>query len=172
VNWLDCVYTATALCLKAYTPETKHWKQPHDQGKFGILRALIDAGEGLISIEEIMDEDEKPDLRLKLDRSKIQTVGKKALGELLLKLQVYKATADVQSAQRLYRKITSVNNNGVYPWLNWREIMLSKEEAQRLCVQPNTVLTGGNSQKVFVAVICISSASAAGCTGATGTGQF
>ena len=56
--------------------------------RFVILRVMLEAGEGLVSIERLTGEDGEPDLRVKLDRSKIISVGKPAIGNFLRKLQV------------------------------------------------------------------------------------
>ncbi len=58
------------------------------QARYVILRVLLEAGEGLVSVEKISGEDGEPDLVVKLDRSKINSVGKKAIGDFLRKLQV------------------------------------------------------------------------------------
>ena len=59
--------------------------------RFVILRVLIEAGEGLITVRKIEGEDGKPDLVIQLDRAKIISVGKPAIGNFLRKLQVRKA---------------------------------------------------------------------------------
>lgn len=61
--------------------------------RYVILRVLLDAGDGLVCIDACTGEDGAPDLRVRLDRSKIHTVGKVAIGNFLLKLQVH--TLDV-----------------------------------------------------------------------------
>ena len=58
------------------------------QARYVILRVLLEAGEGLVSVERITGEDAEPDVVVKLDRSKINSVGKKAIGDFLRKLQV------------------------------------------------------------------------------------
>lgn len=56
--------------------------------RFVILRVLLEAGEGLVKVEKFTGEDGKPDLRVVLDRAKINSVGKPAIGAFLRKLQV------------------------------------------------------------------------------------
>lgn len=58
------------------------------QARFVILRVLMEAGEDLVSLEEVTGQDGKPDARIRLDRSKIHTVGKSAIHRFLCKLQV------------------------------------------------------------------------------------
>lgn len=58
------------------------------QARFVILRVLLEAKEGLVTVEKITGEDGEPDVVIKLDRSKINCVGKKAIGDFLRKLQV------------------------------------------------------------------------------------
>lgn len=52
------------------------------------LQVLLEAGEDLVTIEEVEGEDGDPDLRIALDRSKIFPVGKPAIQTFLQKLQV------------------------------------------------------------------------------------
>lgn len=58
------------------------------QARFVILRVLMEAGQGLVTIERLTGEDGKPDAVVKLDKEKIETVGKEAIGNFLRKLQV------------------------------------------------------------------------------------
>lgn len=74
--------------LEYYTPATGKWRQAHMQARHVILRVLMETAPGLVAIEKCTDSEGKPDAVVKLDRSKIETEGKKAIGDFLQKLQV------------------------------------------------------------------------------------
>lgn len=58
------------------------------QARFVILKVLIEADQGLVTIERLTGEDGEPDAVVKLDKDKIETVGKEAIANFLRKLQV------------------------------------------------------------------------------------
>jgi dipeptidyl-peptidase-3 len=58
------------------------------RARFVILRVLLEAGEDLVTVQRTVGSDQNPDVILLLDRSKINTVGKTAIGKFLTKLQV------------------------------------------------------------------------------------
>ena len=58
------------------------------QARFVILRVLLEAGEGLVTVTPTTGSDGRPDARVRLDRDKIRTVGKPALERFLRRLQV------------------------------------------------------------------------------------
>jgi hypothetical protein len=62
--------------------------QAHMQARFVILRVLLEAGEGLVTVTPTTGSDGRPDARVRLDRSKIRSVGRPALEQFLRKLQV------------------------------------------------------------------------------------
>ena len=58
------------------------------QARYVILQVMLEAGEGFVTVEQITGEDGKPDILMKMDRTKIATVGKKCIEDFLVKLQV------------------------------------------------------------------------------------
>ena len=58
------------------------------QARYVILQVLLEAGENLVTINKIVDEDGKETLKIQLDEAKIATVGKDAIGKFLQRLQV------------------------------------------------------------------------------------
>lgn len=59
------------------------------QARFVILGVLSECN-GFVSIEQITNPDDgKPDLIVRIDRNKIESVGKPAIGAFLCKLQVH-----------------------------------------------------------------------------------
>ncbi|XP_076464886.1 dipeptidyl peptidase 3-like [Babylonia areolata] len=145
VNWLNMV-RAGLLALEFYSPETGAWRQAHMNARFVILRVMLEAGEGLVSIDRVQGEDKEPDLRVKLDRSKIISVGKPAIGKFLCKLQVYKSTADVEAGQAMYKFYSDVNNSSQPHFLSLRSIVLARKQPRRMFVQHHTVEQGGQVQ--------------------------
>ena len=55
-------------------------------------QVLLEAGEGFLDVKAVKGDDGKADLLLTMDRSKIQSVGKQAIGAFLQKLQVRSST--------------------------------------------------------------------------------
>ena len=72
--------------------------QAHMQARYVILRVLLEAG-GVVTIKEKTGADEKPDLEVCLQRDKILTVGRPAIGEFLNKLQVNSRTLVILECQ-------------------------------------------------------------------------
>jgi dipeptidyl-peptidase-3 len=59
------------------------------QARYVILRVLLEAGNDLVMVEKLTNPtDGEADLIISLDRSKINTTGKEAIGNFLRKLQV------------------------------------------------------------------------------------
>lgn len=137
-NWL-LMCRAGLVGLEFYTPETDSWRQAHMNARYVILRVLLEAGEGLVQIVRRTGSDGKPDLEVLLDRSKVQTVGKTAIGAFLTKLQVYKSTGNVAEGGAMFNAYGTVTPE----MLEYRGIVMARKEPRRILLQPNMVLEEG-----------------------------
>ncbi|CDK27663.1 unnamed protein product [Kuraishia capsulata CBS 1993] len=125
---------AGLLGLEYWDPKTGKWGQAHMQARYAILQVLLQAGEGLVEIVSVGDDD----LRIKLDRSKIATVGAKAIATFLNKLHIYKCSADVVNGVKFYNDITSVDSD----FAKYRSTVLKKKLPRRQFIQANTRVNG------------------------------
>uniref|UniRef100_K7F547 Dipeptidyl peptidase 3 n=1 Tax=Pelodiscus sinensis TaxID=13735 RepID=K7F547_PELSI len=141
INWLNMV-RAGLLGLEFYTPENGTWRQAHMQARFVILRVLLEAGGGLVTLQHTTGADGKPDALITLDRNKILPVGKPAIKRFLSKLQVLKSTADVTRGKELYGGYSTVTDEGPERFLSLRDTVLLRKEARKMFVQANTRLEG------------------------------
>ena len=80
INWLHMA-RAGVLGLQYWSP-TGGWGQAHMQARYVILRCLLEAGQGFVSL--VKNEDGKT--CVSMDRTLIRSVGVPAIGNLLLKL--------------------------------------------------------------------------------------
>ncbi|KAF0305199.1 Dipeptidyl peptidase 3 [Amphibalanus amphitrite] len=142
VNWVDNLWDGFAKCLEQYDTATGRFMQAHSRARYVILRVLLEHGEGVVDIKEVKDADGKPDLLMTVDKEKIYTSGKKAIGDFLRKLQVYKATADVPAARAMFDHYSEVPESGPHPFANWIPIILEKKQPRRFLVQAHTELKG------------------------------
>lgn len=130
---------AGLLALEHYDPGAKKWGQAHMQARYAILKCFLDAGEDFVKIERVGDDD----LRVVLDRSKILSVGKPAVGKFLTQQQVFKSTADAKAGHEMYSRMTAVPDE----WISHhREIVLDKKQPRKLLLQANMQLDGDKVQ--------------------------
>lgn len=112
--------------------------QAHSQARFSILRIFLNAGIEFCELE--YKEKDLSDLTIRLERSKILELGRRAVESYLTKLHIYKSTADVKKATRMYEEITTVEpfyENYVRP------AVLKKKTPRKVFVQANTVDNDG-----------------------------
>jgi dipeptidyl-peptidase-3 len=129
VGWLTMIYAGAGRAVEMWNPGTRKWGQAHSQARFAIAQVLLEAG--VFTIEET--EPGKM-LRITLEREKIYSVGRKAIADFLTKLQVYKSTADYESANSLYEKYSTVDEK----FEKWREIALLNKQPRLILIQANT----------------------------------
>ena len=78
-------------------------------------------------------------LTVHVDRSRILKDGKPALGRMLLKLHMYRCTADVEACRAYYEDLSKVDGE----YLEWRRIVLASREPKWLFSQANTFFENG-----------------------------
>lgn len=139
VNWLSMVH-AGVKGLEMFSPATMEWKQAHSQARYVIMNVMLEAGQGFLKVEKVEGNDGQPDLLISMDRSKLLTVGAPAIAKFLTRLQIYKATADIKSAKKMYDEYSRVSGEGAYPWLAWRDIVVARKQPRMILVQGNTKL--------------------------------
>lgn len=118
--------------LEFYNQKDAKWMQAHSNGRFVILQVLIEAGEDFVKVEKI-EKDEKPWILATIDNSKIESVGLPALKQFLLKLNVFKATADLENATKMYQGYSTVNNH----FLEIKSIVESNRTERSIEIQGN-----------------------------------
>ncbi|KAI8633195.1 peptidase family M49-domain-containing protein [Xylariaceae sp. FL1651] len=123
--------------LSNFNVENMTWGQAHSRAHFAMLTCLLKSGDGCIHIHH--DEAIKK-LTVFVDRSKVVSHGKKALGEMLLRLHIYRCTADVQACREYYEDLSHVDDER----LRWRETVLANKPPPLLNVQANTFVDGGS----------------------------
>ena len=131
---------AGIFALEMWDPNSRKWGQAHSQARFSILRVFLDAGKEFASLE--YTKDDLSDLTVRIERSKITTIGRKAVDAYLQKLHVLKATADVEAGTKMYNDITNVDE---FFADKVRPVVLAKKLPRKVFVQANTVLEGGKA---------------------------
>jgi dipeptidyl-peptidase-3 len=74
-----------------------------------------------------------------VDRSRIVSDGKPALGQMLLRLHMYRCTANVTACRAYYEELSRVDGE----FLEWRNAVIAQQQPQLVFVQANTFLESG-----------------------------
>lgn len=102
-----------------------------------MLQCLLVDGGGVIAITH---DKETQNLTVRVDRSKIVTHGKPALGRMLLRLHMYRCTADVEGCRAYYEALSKVDDHHI----EWRQAVLANKPPPLVFVHANTFLDGDN----------------------------
>lgn len=122
--------------LEMWDPKSRKWGQPHSQARFSILQCFLQAGDDFCKLDYQGDNVEG--LTIKLDRSKILTVGRKAVSDYLQKIHIYKSTADVETGTKFFNDMTTVDTE---LWgQKIRGEVLRVKQPRKVFVQANTYL--------------------------------
>ena len=121
--------------LQNFNIEADRWGQAHSRAHFAMLKCLLRDGKGFMKIECDSSRDQ---LHVRVDRTRIISDGKSALAKMLLKLHIYRCTADIESCRSYYEDLSQVDGE----YLEWRRIVLAKQQPKWVFVQANTFLDG------------------------------
>lgn len=130
--------------LEFWDPSSRKWGQAHMQARFSLLRTFLDAGGDFCSLHPVDKHGapttvpEAEDITVRIDRSKILSHGRPAVERYLQRIQIYKATADVEAAREMYEGVTGVDEF----WAGLRPLVLRKKQPRKVFVQCNSVLEG------------------------------
>ncbi|KAH7035302.1 dipeptidyl-peptidase [Microdochium trichocladiopsis] len=122
--------------LEMWDPKSRKWGQAHSQARFSILQCFLQAGDDFCKLD--YQGDDVSGLTIKLDRSKILTAGRKAVGEYLQKIHIYKSTADVETGTKFYNDMTNVDPE--FWGKKVRDEVLRNKQPRKVFVQANTFL--------------------------------
>jgi len=108
-----------------------------------VFKHLLEDGGGVIQVNH---DTESNSVTVQVDRSKIISYGKPALGRYLCRLHVWRCTADFAPCKSFYERLCKVNGD----FEEWRQIVCSRPNPRWKFVQPNTFVTGDNVElKVY-----------------------
>jgi dipeptidyl-peptidase-3 len=127
---------AGLVALEMWDPKSRKWGQAHSQARFSILQCFLQAGDDFCKLE--YQGDDLKGAVIKLDRTKIPTVGRKAVGTYLQKLHIYKSTADVEGGAKFFGDMTNVDDE--FWGKKVRDEVLANKQPRKVFVQANTFL--------------------------------
>lgn len=109
------------------------------QARFSILKCFLQAGGDFVTLTSTKPDHD--DLVITLDRTKINSHGKPAVGKYLQKLNIYKSVADVESGTNMYAEMTGVDA----VMAGYRDVVLRKKQPRKQFVMANTYLNKDGS---------------------------
>lgn len=126
---------AGLLALEFWDPSSQKWGQPHMQARYSILKTLLNAG----LVELVYTKEDYSDLYVKLDKSKIETIGHEAIKDYLRHLHIYKASGDVENGSNYF-----IDRSSVTPELaKFRPAVLKARLPRKQFIQANTEIIDG-----------------------------
>ncbi|KAJ8131987.1 hypothetical protein O1611_g1639 [Lasiodiplodia mahajangana] len=121
--------------LSNFNLDSGKWGQAHSRAHFAMLKCLLIDGDGVVTVTH---NKQSQSLTVRVDRSKISTHGKPALGKMLLKLHMYRCTADADGCRAYYEELSRVEDQ----YLEWRQAVLANKPPPLVFVHANTFLDG------------------------------
>lgn len=106
------------------------------EAHFATLKCLLRDGNGSMKVDF---EPSTSKLTVCVDRSRIVSDGKPALGRMLLHLHMYRSTANVAACRTYYGELSRVDNE----YLEWRKAVIAERQPNWAFVQANTCEENG-----------------------------
>jgi len=135
--WLEMLYGGIKG-LQFFDAEKNIWGQAHVWASWVIFEVVRQADSSLIQISFGLGDDGKDTFHLRIDRSKLRTVGFKAISDFLHKLHVYKSIGDFETAEKFFSNYSQVDET----MMKVRTIVINRRTPRRLELQPNVVIEG------------------------------
>lgn len=107
------------------------------QARFAILQSFLSAGPEFCKLEH--SKEDVSDLKIHLDKTKIQSHGRPAVNRFLQQLHIFKSTADLEAGKELYERMTNVDD-----WYRTklRPEVIRQAKPRKVFVQANTFIEG------------------------------
>ena len=132
INWLHMIKSGVTGLLM-YDIEDKKWGQAHCWARYVIFNVLNES--------KIFELDIKDNyFTITLDKSKILNKGMSSLKKFMIKLQIYKSTANVKKAKELFYKYSKISNN----ILELIKIIEKNKKPKAIYIQPSFNLKNSN----------------------------
>ncbi|KAL4874337.1 dipeptidyl peptidase III [Aspergillus karnatakaensis] len=106
---------------------------PLNKAHFAIFRHLLRDSAGLYAVR---CEPQNRSLTVTVDRASILSKGKPSLGRMLLRLHIYRCTADISNCREYFESLSHVDDEA----LGWREVVFHHKEPPLAFCQANTYL--------------------------------
>ncbi|KAK5088843.1 hypothetical protein LTR05_003065 [Lithohypha guttulata] len=123
------------LDLNNYNPDSQRWGQAHSRAHFAMFTCLLRHGGGCVTV---LHEPEKGILKVKVDRDLVLREGRKALEDMLLRLHMYRVTADFDACKPYFEDLSQVTQEH----LSWRTTIGKLPIPRLIYVHANTLLKG------------------------------
>ncbi|KAL4942024.1 hypothetical protein BDV06DRAFT_235687 [Aspergillus oleicola] len=122
--------------LENYDPVTENWSQAHSQAHYSIVRHLL---RDTSSLYTITCTPQSSSLIVTVNRSLIRTEGKPSLARMLLRLHIYRCTADIARCRAFYEDLSTVDEEA----LRWRDVVIARKDPPLVFSQANMFISDG-----------------------------
>jgi len=133
IGWLMMIWNGL-FALDSWDPVSNKWGNSHAKARYAIMRTLVKEAPGLLSIDQCGDGE----LLIKLDRSKIGTIGRGVVDCYLLRLHIFRCTADEALGVQLFDEMTTVDER----FGKYRELVMLHRPLSKQIILPSTLKAG------------------------------